>query len=868
MVRIVTVFWASCAPVLMATIGPHTADPDLPIGPAFLVGIAGAFYAGGVGAFAALKKRKLGVGIQGMAVGSAGSVFVEAFAMGQIRSVLEPSTVEFLLPWIQLALRLCCGGLVVKAFLKFQDARDMASTVVTGAVGSLQVFCSFGFSFTKSLSIGAIASGEFGCTDWGCYTTLVIFVFFMIAGAGSQLKQFAVEKAQAAGDFEPKGRMDELSVFMNDKLKILMEVNQTLMDASENHTPEELAELAKKHLAMVMQCAQIFAYAVCCMSGLTVAMEMVELLFTSGVPTGFLSWIVVLVTICGVLTTIAGVYGFRSFKMPAEEEALKRGLMERALYLCVIVVPLALILMVVFATTIHSDFVRAYLDLEGLEGNLEGLPGAESIELDLAGLPFVDNGNLTDAQLANNTALMDGILAEETFSLSDLLTLLTVSLCYLVASLIFGIVVISKALGGWLYIAVKVSGFFTYVVLGYGFLVATAGWHLDSAEFMESVNDSKNGKFVINPYTLLMIVGSWMMFQALIGLLGLKLGKKGKILVKFYTLTLYLTLFANLCTIALGASLAAQTESTGSFRLIKDEDFDPAKCFALPPETADFDRNGNGVFDTVAADCPQDFRGEVFTDASQEYCDGYGDGDGCIFVKAGRLYGKFGPNMNKDEMTELIRESWRVLLVIGLVVCGILATALMGSKYVGKHVGDGEGQQSAEEAIETSKAEKIEKDTDKAKQMVADAHNATCPTCGGSGKVQDAESKEVLAKVDEVLDKAEDKELEQAGVDVDKRTEVRSLVTFWSLPPPRPTLVVTFRTHFRCAPSGEAQQEGAEEGRRGEEEGGGRGCQGGEGSTKTGKEGCKEGSERERHGWRGRGTEYACGGGEPWWTTG
>lgn len=689
MVRIVTVFWASCSIALIATIAPHTADPNLPIGPAFLVGIAAAFYAGGVGAFAALKKRKLGVGIQGMVVGSAGSVVLESFIMGYINEALEPSTVEFLLPWIQLAFRMFCGGLVVKAFLKFADARDIASTVVSGAVGSLQVFCSFGFAFTEPLSIGKISSGEFGCTDWGCYLTLVMFMFFMVGGAFSQLKQFAVEKAQEAGEFEPKGRMDKISDFMNDKLKILMEVNQTLLDASEGHTPEELAELAKKHLLMVMQCAQIFAYTVCCMSGLTVAMEMVELLFSSGMPTGFLSWVTLLVFACGVLTTVAGVYGFRSFKLPAEEDALKRDLMERGLYLCILVVPLALILMVVFATTIHSDFVRAYLDLEGLEGNLEGVPGAESIELDLAGLPFVDNGNLTDAQLANNTALMDGILQEETFSLSDLLTLLTISLSYLVASLIFGIVIMSKALGGWLFIAVKVSAFFTYVVLGYGFLVATAGYHLDSADFMQSVNDTKSGKFIVNPYTLLMAVGSWMMLQALVGLLGLKLGKKGKILVKFYTLTLYLTLFANFFTIALGASLAAQTESTGSFRLIQDEDFEPAKCFALPPET-DFDRNNNGVIDTVVGDCPQDFRGAVLIDEHQEYCEAFGTVDMCIFRKQGRLYGKFGPDMNKDEMTELIRESWRVLLVIGLVVCGILFVAVAGSGYVGKHVGDGD----------------------------------------------------------------------------------------------------------------------------------------------------------------------------------
>ena len=174
-VRIATVFWASCAPVLMATLAPHQADPSLPVGPATVIGIGSAFYAGSVGAFAALKKRNLGVAIQGMSVGAAGSVFAEAFVMGHIVDALDPAHVDFLLPWIQMALRGACGGVVVKLFLRFADARDMASTVASGAIGSMQVFCSFGFEFTKSLELSAIMSGEFGCTSFGCYATLVVF---------------------------------------------------------------------------------------------------------------------------------------------------------------------------------------------------------------------------------------------------------------------------------------------------------------------------------------------------------------------------------------------------------------------------------------------------------------------------------------------------------------------------------------------------------------------------------------------------------------------------------------------------------------------------------------------------------------------
>ena len=65
------------------------------------------------------------------------------------------------------------------------------------------------------------------------------------------------------------------------------------------------------------------------------------LLVATGIPPGFLFWVTLLVTLCGVMTTVAGVYGFRAFRTPADDAKRKSNLMERALYLCVLVVPLA-----------------------------------------------------------------------------------------------------------------------------------------------------------------------------------------------------------------------------------------------------------------------------------------------------------------------------------------------------------------------------------------------------------------------------------------------------------------------------------------------------------------------------------------------
>jgi len=165
-----------------------------------------------------------------------------------------------------------------------------------------------------------------------------------------------------------------------------------------------------------------------------------------------------------------------------------------------------------------------------------------------------------------------------------------------------------------------------------------------------------------------------MVFQSLIGLLGLKL--KQKMLVRFYQLTLNLTLLLNIVVLLFGALLAAETEASGDFNLVKDEDFDPARC-ALDIEGALLEE----------AERPSCADAHEYVDPTEQCA----TMAGCEWLPEGRLYGKFGNGMTKAELVELIRESWKALLVIGLVIIGILLTAVMGSKYVAKHVKDEPG---------------------------------------------------------------------------------------------------------------------------------------------------------------------------------
>jgi hypothetical protein len=145
-IRLLTVFWASTSPILVATLAPHMSDPDLPWSPTTVMGIGSALYCGGVGTFAAIKKPVLGVGVQGMAVGATAAVIVEAFVMSHISDWMGPEAAEAMLPWVQMAFRMSCGGVVVKLFLKFEEARDLVSTVVSGGKGGVCPPCVYTFA--------------------------------------------------------------------------------------------------------------------------------------------------------------------------------------------------------------------------------------------------------------------------------------------------------------------------------------------------------------------------------------------------------------------------------------------------------------------------------------------------------------------------------------------------------------------------------------------------------------------------------------------------------------------------------------------------------------------------------------------------
>ena len=68
-------------------------------------------------------------------------------------------------------------------------------------------------------------------------------------------------------------------------MRVLMDINQMLLDASEDHTPEELAELTKQHSQMTVLAGQAVSFVLLTVAGCTITMEMLELYFDAGEPT-------------------------------------------------------------------------------------------------------------------------------------------------------------------------------------------------------------------------------------------------------------------------------------------------------------------------------------------------------------------------------------------------------------------------------------------------------------------------------------------------------------------------------------------------------------------------------------------------------
>ena len=661
----------------MATLNPHFADPNLPIGPSTFMGVCSAFYCGGVGTFAAMKKPALGVVIQGMTVGAAASVMAEAFVMSWVVEQIGPDASELFLPWIQMFFRLSCGGVVVKLFRKFGNARDVGSTVISGAVASMQIFCSFDFEFTQSLKLSKIMSGDFGCDSVGCYLTLVVFMGFAAGGVVTQIKGLVIEKKQEAGNWEPENSFERITDMINSKMKIIFEFNEILQSKAKQLPPEEIADLVMKQRELLMQFSGIASVAGLILSGAAVVSEMLELgLSNSDVASSiFLSWVTILITGTGIVTVIGGVYALLAYKNKEGNLELNVKYNQKVLYITVGNLPVAFVLVVIFATTMHSKLVRAWLELEDFESMLVGNTSAEEPSGFGRRLQPL-NDVADDLELARtNSTLPANELDQQQSWVNELLTTLSISLAYICITSAASAYIAAVQLGGKMFIIIKLTMFSNWMLLVYGMLVMFAAHELDG-------DSALNFGGEVNPFNLMMVSGGVMSIQSLVGLVGVSADLIGvrmsRIILRVQNCSLILTLMVNVLVITLGCMLAM------NWNIETFEDIGLHEGGAL-----------------------EGFHTAIGT-------------------------------MPKEDLVAYINGSWWVFLICGIVIIVILGLTFTGSSWLAKNITQFD---NVAEALEKDKAEQLEKATENAKKKTDRAMRMDCPNCGGEGWVVDPDKK-------------------------------------------------------------------------------------------------------------------------------
>ena len=149
---------------------------------------------------------------------------------------------------------LSLGGAIGKLAVKYEDIISVCATAIMGAFSQLQIFCSFGFEFTKNLA----GIPPKGCTDWPCQVTLVLFILYGVGGVKNQFNMAKIaKKLEEEPEYEGEGKYERTLVKITKTFAILFSLNDLVKEQGKPHTQEELKELMSKNMAIVLQLGTI-----------------------------------------------------------------------------------------------------------------------------------------------------------------------------------------------------------------------------------------------------------------------------------------------------------------------------------------------------------------------------------------------------------------------------------------------------------------------------------------------------------------------------------------------------------------------------------------------------------------------------------
>ena len=535
-VRVGSVFWASAAPSLIPIV--QTIQAEGTITPTTFVGIGGAFYAGGLGAFAAVKSKATGIVVQGMAVGYVLSSVLQGFAIGLLLQKYPQA--EAYLEWITMAFTFAIGGAVGKFALRYEDIISIAATAIMGAYSQLQIFCSLGFEFTESLSIGAAMNGTFGCTDWPCQLTLGVAIAYALGGVKNQLNQNKLNKIMAENpDFEGEGKIQQTMVKINKAMTIVFTLNEIAGQLSEHHTEEEMKELVQKNMAIVLQLstvgtnigkaaqaprnfcdhkalrvrlsAGLLVLSLSCFSGCIEGFANGAWVLSDGSGTmPYLTRFAATIGLIGILCLLLVIFMIQTLRLPHAEQGKRDTRQKLFLLFAAIIMPIVavcslIILVMQEGSPVEVPQIKAAFDADKLPHDQQ-------------------------VALQNHLPTVFGTLQG---------TLITLA---------FSWTIICKHLGGIIYLAMKFMSMITMTLFICGAGVAFAGYYGIEHSGL-AVDEDVSTLFLI-----LGIIGTFIGGVALLGIIGMQIYYRvrflGKIILRVYSGLIILMLVLNILLFA------------------------------------------------------------------------------------------------------------------------------------------------------------------------------------------------------------------------------------------------------------------------------------------------------------------------------
>jgi uncharacterized membrane protein YgcG len=525
-VRVMSCFWASAAPSGIVVLKQIKIEQTVTA--ATFVGLAGAAYAGGLGAFAAVKSKKTGITVQSMAVGYVLSSVLQGFALG-ILLEKHPEAEEYM-EWITLAFTATVGATVAKFALKYEDILSIFATACMGAYTQLQVVCSFGFEFTEGLTIQAAMGGYFGCLSWPCNVTLCGAIGYALLGARNQMKMNSLaKKIEADPDFAGTGYIEMKLVRLNKVMAIVFTLNEIVKEQGAYHTEEEMKELLEQNMAIMLQLSTV---------GTNIGLVVLAMSMFTGTVEGFTSGAFVFSDGSGklpALTWFALALGFigcaciglvyftvKTHQLPHAEAGKRETRQKIFLLLASFVMPIVagcslVILVMQDGSPIPVPQVKRYFDLEKVPG-------------------------------------------EQREALEDMLPTVFVSLQGVLITLAMSWTIICKHLGGKLYLAMKFLSMITWVIFFVGAAVAYAGhWGIESSgltgcKVLEVFTCTPIDEDVMRLFVFLGIVGCFLVCVAAWGLFGMftyyKVRALGRIQLRIYSIVLLVMMLLNIMLFA------------------------------------------------------------------------------------------------------------------------------------------------------------------------------------------------------------------------------------------------------------------------------------------------------------------------------